>query len=135
MASQLRSSIGQIRQKFSDLVCRHGFAVQISLNLDAAFQIQAPHLLFGLDTLGGGGHAEAHAKTGDGADNCEASFVHQQVTDKRLIDLDLVELKASQVADAGIASPEIIHRYPNAEIPQLIQDRDIALRLLEQYRF
>src|SRR5882724_7600106 len=130
-----RSSIAQTLKNPNDLASWHRFTIQITLNLNAAFEVQTSHLLLRLNTFGGGDHAKAHAKARDGADNSKASLVDEQVSDKRLIDLDLVERETTKIANAGIAGAEIIHRYTNAKVPQLIEDRDVAFRLLKQHGF
>jgi hypothetical protein len=58
---RMQSSAIQYLKKPVDLVARHGSAVEVSLGLDAAFEIQAVHLRLGLDTLCGGGHAKTHS--------------------------------------------------------------------------
>jgi hypothetical protein len=58
---RMQSSAIQYLKKPVDLVTRHGSAVKVSLDLDAAFEIQAMHLRLGLDTLCGGGHAKTHS--------------------------------------------------------------------------
>jgi hypothetical protein len=97
------------------------------LNLDAAFEIQTPHLGLCLDTFGGSGHPKAHSKSCYGADNRKASFIDEQVSDERLINLDLVEWKTTKVANTGIAGAKIVHRYSNAKVSQLIEDCNIPL--------
>src|SRR6266852_8300973 len=130
-----QSSIVQARQNPDDLVSWYRSAIQITLNLNAAFEVQTSHLLLSLNAFGGGDHAKTHAKARDGADNSKASLVDEQVSDKRLINLDLVERETTKIANAGISGAEIIHRYPDAKAPELIEDRDVAFRLLKQYRF
>jgi hypothetical protein len=56
-----RPSICQARKKSDDLVGWHGLAIQVSLDLDAAFAIQTPHLLLSFDAFRGRGHAKAHS--------------------------------------------------------------------------
>src|SRR6195256_7042116 len=130
-----QSSIVQALKNPYDLVSWYRSAIQITLNLNAAFEVQTSHLLLSLNAFGGGDHAKAHAQARDGADNSKASLVDEQVSDKRLINLDLVERETTKIADAGIAGAEIIHRYTNAKVPQLIEDRDVAFRLLQQHGF
>jgi hypothetical protein len=76
------TSTGQPLKNPNYLVSWHGFTIQIALNLNAAFEVQTSHLLFGLDTFGGGGHAKAHSKPRDGANNSKASFIDEQISDK-----------------------------------------------------
>ncbi len=72
-----QSSIVQARKNPGDLVSRYRSAIQITLNLNAAFEVQTSHLLLSLNTFGGGDHAKAHAKARDGADNSKASLVDE----------------------------------------------------------
>ena len=130
-----QSSIVEPRKNPNDLVSWYRSAIQITLNLNAAFEVQTSHLLLSLNAFGGGDHAETHTKARDGADDSKAALVDEQVSDKRLINLDLVERETTKIANAGISGAEIIHRYTNAKVPQLIEDRDVAFRLLKQHGF
>src|SRR5687768_15776838 len=54
---------------------------------------------------------------------------------ERAVDLDLVEGEAPQIAQAGIASPEIVHSDRDAqgfERPQLLED---CVRVVEEQAF
>src|SRR6185437_2232852 len=107
-------------------VRRHRPAVQITLDFDAALEVKAPHLLFGLDTFGCCRHSEADAQTCDRANDREASLVDEQIANKRPINLDLVKREAAQIADAGIARAKVVHRYTDAQPAQLVQNANIA---------
>ena len=89
----LPSSISQTLKKSNDLVSRHRLAIQISLDLIAAFEIQASPLLLRLHSLRRSRYAETQSETRDSADDCKTSFVREQISDERLIDFELVELK------------------------------------------
>ena len=85
----LQSPVSQVVQKPGNFVGRNWLAIQIALNLNAAFEIQTPHLFLGLNAFCGGDHAEAHAKSRDGAHYGEAPFVDEHISHKGLINLDL----------------------------------------------
>src|SRR5690349_10274349 len=90
-------------------------AEQIALPLMAAFGAKAAEFGLGLDALGGDGDAEALAEADDRTDYRLRLAVCGDVADERLVDLDLVEWKAAQVAQARIAGAEIVHRDPHPE--------------------
>src|SRR5450631_2269169 len=77
-----RSLRSQFLKKPNYLASGHSFAEQISLNLNAAFEVQTSHLIYRLDTFGGGDHAKTCPKPRDGADDREASLVDEQVAHK-----------------------------------------------------
>lgn len=74
---------------------------------------------------------EARDRPHDGA----AIRAFGQILHKGAINLDLVEGKATQVAEARIARSKIIQRYGNAKLAELVQDRKICLRLRQKHRF
>lgn len=72
-----QSSIVQAGENPNDLVSWYRSAIQITLNLNAAFEVQTSHLLLSLNAFGGGDHAETHTKARDGADDSKASLVDE----------------------------------------------------------
>ena len=54
---------------------------------------------------------------------------------KGLVDLDLVEGEAAQVAERGIARPEIVQRRADAEVAELAENGHDALVVLQQRGF
>ena len=59
-----------------------------------------------------------------------------EVADEALVDLDLVEREAAQIAERRIAGAEIVHRDAHAKAAQLHAASAIVSALLsEQHRF
>ena len=58
-----------------------------------------------------------------------------EILHEGLVDLDLVEGEAAQIAQRGIAGAEIVHRDPDAHAAQRMQDFQRALVLAQQDRF
>src|SRR6202023_3690162 len=77
---------------------------------------------------------ETAAKAGDRPDDRHAIGALRKILHKGAIDLDLVERKASEIAEAGISGAEIVHRNADAEFAQLMQDRKIGLGLRQEKR-
>src|SRR5215203_4278287 len=132
---QCQSRGAQLSKQQGDLTGRQRLAVQVSLDFSAAFAIQAMPLILGLDSLGGSRYSEADPEPHDGADDRQAFFVREQVLDQRLIDLELVEFEVAQVADAGIAGTEVVQRYPDSKLLQLIENSDVMIGSFQQNRF
>ena len=59
----------------------------------------------------------------------------RDVADERLVDLDLVEREAAQIAQRRIAGAEIVHRDADAEVAQRVQGRERRAAVGEQHRF
>ena len=110
-------------------------AEQKTLHLVAAFGAQPVELVHGLHAFGRRGDVEAAAEAGDRAHDRHAVGALRQILDERAVDLDLVERKAAEIAQAGIAGAEIVHRNADAELAQLMQDREIGLGLRQEQRF
>ena len=51
---------------------------------------------------------------------------------KAAINLDLINRKALQIGERGVAGAEIVHRDPHADAPKLIQDRHRLLVIMKQ---
>src|ERR1700680_4115499 len=97
------------------------FAVQISLDFSATLVAKLEKLLLGLDAFGCRGDPERAAEPDDGTDDGNRVRLVIEVANERLVDLDLVEGKLSQVAEARIPGAEIVHRDAHAEFPQLME--------------
>src|SRR5439155_5353316 len=109
------------RQQADDLGVGARLAEQEALAFVAAFGPEAAQLGFGLDALGGDDDAEAFAEADDGTDDRLRLAVGAEIADEGLIDLDLVEGEAAQIAEAGITGAEIVHRDAHAERAQRMQ--------------
>ena len=87
-----------------------------------------------LDPFGDDGQAEAEAEPDHGAHDRGRLRVRVDVAHERAVDLDPVEGKGPQVGERGVARPEIVHRDPHAERPQLLQRRDRTIEVADQCR-
>src|SRR5882672_5054299 len=97
-------------QQSDDLGVGPRAAEQKALALVATLGAKAAQLGFGLDAFGGDGHTEADAEADNRTHDRLRVAVGAEVAYERLVDLDLVERKASEIAQTGIAGAEIVHR-------------------------
>ena len=94
-----------------DLACRLGNAEQVALHLGAALGAAAASTAPASPRLPPWSPSpEQLPNRGDRPDDCRRVLVMRQVANERLVDLDLVERKAAQIAQRGIAGAEIVHR-------------------------
>ena len=101
------------RQRF---LGRHRPAEDIALDERAAEVADQLQLVLGLDALGGGLHLEVGREGDDGADERGvAAFRVGGAADEGLVDLDLVERRPLQIAEARIAGAEIVERELHAD--------------------
>src|SRR3990170_2550855 len=110
-------------------------AEQKALPLVAAFGAQTAQFGFGLDAFGGNRHAETDAEADDRTNDRLRVEVGSEASHERLVDLDLVERKAPEIAQAGIAGAEIVHRNAHAERAQRVQRGKHLGALLQKQRF
>ena len=78
---------------------------------------------------------QAHAHGDDRLHDGFRLRVTFHVADETAVDLDLVEWKAAQVAQAGIAGAEIVHRQAYAELLELRQDLKRLLLVIDKNGF
>ena len=100
---------------------RYRLAQQESLHLTAALRPNRIELLLGFNALGCCRNTKSAGKHGYGSHDVERAGVVCDVTNKRPVNLDLVEGKALQVAERGIAGTEIVHGDANADLAQPAQ--------------
>ena len=100
----------------------------------ASLVAQAVYFGFGLDAFRRDGDAEALAEADDRTHDRLRVGVGGEVAHEGLVDLDLVERKAAQVAQAGIAGAEIVHRDANTERAQRMQGRQHLAALFQKQR-
>ena len=72
---------------------------EVTLGFRTSFRYQYFKLVFCFDAFGGGDNAETAAKADYGAKDCQAILILCDVTNERLIDLDLIEWKTAQIAE------------------------------------
>src|SRR5690606_248785 len=99
-------------------VRRPGRAEVEALRLRAAFAPEEGQVLGPLHAFGGDGHAEAFAEAEDGADDRLAVATFAEALHEGLVDLDLGEGEAAQVAQRRITRAEVVHRDADAERTQ-----------------
>jgi hypothetical protein len=83
--------------------------------LRASFATQVIQHRFLLDAFGGDGQAQAVAQTDDRAHHRLRIGLLMQVAHEGLVDLDLGEGVAQQIAERAVAGAEIVHRYAHAQ--------------------
>src|SRR5215470_17216452 len=108
-------------QQLGNLIGRHRLAIEVSLGLGAPLRAHLIQLLLSFDAFRRRGHAEALAKPGDRANDGDRVWLLDKVANKGSVDLDFVEWKTAEIAQRRVPSPEVIHRYPDAQATQLVQ--------------
>jgi len=88
-----------------DLIHRWRQAEPKALHLAAAKRLDLLQLLARLDAFGGGRDAEVLGETRDGEHDGNRSAADRRATDEAAVDLDLVEGKAAQMAQATSSVP------------------------------
>ena len=83
-------------------------AEQEALHLGAALGPQLRELLHGLDALGGNANAEFAREVDRGPDDGQRIAFLPKVAHEGFVDLQLVERKASEVAERRVAGAEIV---------------------------
>src|ERR1700756_306168 len=119
MLRRLRGAAPESGEQACDFTCRLRRAEQKSLHLVAAFIAQPIELVHRFHALGRRRDVETAAKAGNRPHDRDTIGPHGNVLDEGAVDLDLVEWKASQIAQAGIAGTEIVHRNADAKLAQL----------------
>src|SRR5205085_9123043 len=107
----------------------------VALPFDTTQRSQLLRLLLGLDAFGGRLHPQAGAEADDRLHDRQAVLTLRKVADERLVDLDLVEREAAEIAERGVSGAEIVHGDMHAERAQLMQDRERRLVVLKQHGF
>src|SRR5450756_2082882 len=107
---RLRGALAEFEQQPPDLGGGFCGAEQEALHLVAAFGAQPVELVHGLDAFRRRGDVEAAAQPRDRPHDRDAIRTLRQILDERAVDLDLVERKASEIAEAGISGAKIVHR-------------------------
>jgi hypothetical protein len=81
---------------------------QVALHFIAGMVAEKGELVFRLHTLGGDRFAEAAAECDDRFDDGVSVGFGTDVTHERLVDFDAVKREVLEVAEAGIASAEVV---------------------------
>src|SRR5579872_5907814 len=101
----------------------------------AALLLKTGALRFRLDPFGGDPHAESRRKFHDRTDDSEIRLLMRQVANKTLVDFELVERTATQIAQAGIAGSEVVERKSNLHRSERRQHGASRRRRFEKDRF
>ena len=93
---------------------------QEALALVTAEVDETVELALVLDALGDDLQPEAPGQADDGGDQRRAARVRvDQRIDERLVDLEHVDGEALQMAERGVAGPEVVDGDPDAQLPEL----------------
>src|SRR5689334_13670905 len=110
----------QVREKCEDLVSRHRAPKQVALEFGAPSPFQNFKLPSGLYALPGYGHTKVITQASHRTNDRHRVTSLSKVAYEALIDLDSIKWKAPQIAQRGIASPEIVHGNLDADVVQLV---------------
>src|SRR4030088_1666119 len=99
VSGRLRCAPAEIFQQLLDLGGRPRRTEQEALHFVAAFGAEPVELINGLHAFGCRGDVEAAAKAGDRSHNRHAIGALREILYERAIDLDLVERKATEIAE------------------------------------
>src|SRR5581483_2438368 len=115
---------GPAPQVMLEGVRRERLAVEIALVFPAAERAQEVELLGPLDAFGDEAQAQAVRERRDGAHDGGVVRVPGKVADEGLVDLELLQAKALEVAQARIAGAEVVDRDLDAGGAQLLDHHD-----------
>src|SRR5262249_4674402 len=110
----------------------HWFAEEMTLPLVAAVRFDLLHLLIGLDALRDHDFVEARAETGNRSDDRLGIAFLVEALNERLIDLDLLEGKFSQIVERGVTGSEVVQRNANSKALELLDGRQRSIAVFEQ---
>src|SRR5262249_4499699 len=108
---------------------------QEALHLLAAGEPEQYALLLSLDTLGEQRQPERPAESDNGLHYRLGIGAAAERLDEALVDLELVELEALQIGQAGIAGAEIDDREPHAEGLERIEAELDLVGIVDQHAF
>src|ERR1039457_1323741 len=97
-------------QFVGNLVYRQRLAEVVALNLVTLMSPQECHLRFVFDAFGNHLEIEAFCHADDCGCDRHVIRIHGDIADKRTVDFELADRELSQVAEAGIARPEVVNR-------------------------
>jgi hypothetical protein len=97
-------------QLLGNFVYGQRLAEVIALNFVAPIHPEECHLRFVFDAFGNHSKIQAFCHADDCGSDCRIIGIQSDIPYKRAVDLQLADLKLSQVAEAGIASSEVVDR-------------------------
>jgi hypothetical protein len=89
--------------------------IDVALDLRDAELAHRCQLVVRFDTLGRGLHLQRLGQADDRGNDRSVAIAFGHPGDEALVDLDLVERRVLQIAERGIARPEIVQRQPHAQ--------------------
>lgn len=104
-------------------------------NIPALPRVHADQELGGgfvLDTLSHDGETELLAEPDRRADDGSVFGIGQQIKHERAVDLEPVEWKLPEIAQARVTGTEIIEQDPHAELLNALEDGEHATFVMEQ---
>jgi hypothetical protein len=107
----------------------------IPLHLVAAARREKGELRRRFDAFGNDAQAQASGHRDHGLRDQRGIRVHDDVLEKRAIDLERVEREALEMAQAAVAGSEVVDRQANAHRLEFGQRRGDALRMLHEHAF
>ena len=114
-------------QQFQKLGRRQGAREQVALHLVAVVAAQQIELLARLHPLGDHLELQALGERDDRLRDRGVVGVGRDVLDERLVDLEGADREALEVAERGVAGPEVVDREPDAEAIERVQLGDRLL--------
>src|ERR1700686_1590958 len=102
-------------QQLSELGSGHGAAEEVTLTLGTAAGLKESELFLRFDALGDDALIEVLSHVDDGADDGRIVGVAGDLVNKGLVNLEGVDGKLAEIAEAGIAGAEVVHGkvYPH----------------------
>src|SRR5262249_40113936 len=85
-----------------------------------------------LDALSRRGHAERAGNADYRLHDDDVLVAFGEIRNECTIDLDLIEREAAEIAERGIAGAEVVERNADAELLELVQDRQRVLAVLHE---
>src|SRR5690606_8675010 len=110
-------------------------AVEIALDDIAAFGAQVGFLFGALDAFGDHLHVQVASELNDDAHDVAVIRILQQIAGEALVDLDLVQRQAPQVAQRGIAGAEVIQPDTHPGGLELLEVSGSGLDILHEAGF
>jgi hypothetical protein len=107
--------------------------VEVALHFIAALFAQKRQLALRLHSLGNGLKAQAARQCDDGDNNGLVTCIIGNVTHKRLVNLELVNMKLLEVAQRGVAGTEVVNRHAHAALVQPLHDGDGFHRIVHRH--
>src|ERR1700674_156897 len=97
-------------EQLGELVRKYGAAEIVSLNFVTVVSLKKRQLFLRFDTLGDDPQLEASSHADHRGHDGGLVGSGGDLADERLVDLEGVDRKLSQIAQAGVARPEVVDR-------------------------